>query len=186
MAKKLIPLPMAVWLIVFVAPLLHAGGTFTSPQVSESSPGPFGILRLQEKKEAPPFCLKTLNGGNVSLSDYKGKLVLLAFWATWCPSCVEELPLLEKFTAQNKEHLTVLALAIDGEKEKRIRRIVNENQITLPVLLDVKEKIARTYGVKFVPAAFLINREGLIVGKIIGERDWTLAEAWPSIKEVLW
>jgi len=186
MAKKLIPLPMVVWFIVFAAPFLQAGGSFTPSQMSESSPGPFGIQRLQEKKEAPPFCLKTLNRGKVSLSDYKGKLVLLAFWATWCPSCVEELPLLEKFMAQNKDQLTVLTLAIDGEKEKRIQRVVNENHITLPVLLDVKEKIARTYGVKFVPAAFLINREGLIVGKIIGERDWTLAEAWPSIKEVLW
>jgi len=61
-----------------------------------------------------------------------------------------------------------------------------EGLLTFPVLLDVKEKIARIYGVNFVPAAFLINRDGLIVGKIIGERDWTCAEAWSSIKEVLW
>jgi len=186
MAKKLIPLPMVAWLILFAAPLLQAGGSSTPSQMSQSSSNPFGIQRLEEKKEAPPFCLKTLNGGKVSLSDYKGRLVLLAFWATWCPSCVEELPLLEKFMAKNKDQITVLTLAINGEKEKRIRRIVNENKITLPVLLDVKEKIARIYGVNFVPAAFLINREGLIVGKIIGERDWTSAEAWPSIKEVLW
>ena len=186
MAKKPILLPMVVWFVVFAAPALEAGGSFTPSQMSQSSSSPFGIQRLQEKKEAPPFCLKTLNGGKVSLSDYQGRLVLLVFWATWCPSCVEELPLLEKFMAGNKDQLTVLTLAIDGEKEKRIQRIVNENQITLPVLLDVKEKIARIYGVKFVPAAFLINREGLIVGKIIGERDWTSPEAWPSIKEVLW
>jgi len=186
MVKKLIPLPMVVWFVLFVAPLLQAGESSTPSQTSKSSSNPFGIQRLEEKKEAPPFCLKTLNGGSVSLSDYKGRPVLLAFWATWCPSCVEELPLLEKFMAKNKDQITVLTLAVDGEKEKRIQRVVNKNQITLPVLLDVKRKIACIYGVNFVPAAFLINREGQIVGKIIGERDWTSPEAWPSIKEVLW
>ena len=130
MVKRLIPLPMVVWFVLFAAPILHAGGTSTPSQMSQPSSNPFGIQRLEEKKEAPPFCLKTLNGGKVSLSDYQGRLVLLVFWATWCPSCVEELPLLEKFMAKNKDQLTVLTLAIDGEKEKKIRRIVNENKIT--------------------------------------------------------
>lgn len=145
----------------------------------------FGIQRFEEKREAPPFSLKTLDGSQVSLKDFKGKPVLLKFWATWCPSCVEELSPMEKFSEGKRDQLCILMPAIDGEKDKRIQSVVKKNKVTLPVLLDVKEKIARTYKVTFIPVAFLIDREGMIVGMIVGERDWSLPEAWSSIKEIL-
>jgi len=75
--------------------------------------------------------------------------------------------------------------AIDGEKEKRIQNVVKKHKVTLPVLLDVKEKIARTYKVTFIPVAFFIDREGMIVGMAVGERDWSSPEAWSAIKEIL-
>jgi len=81
--------------------------------------------------------------------------------------------------------LCILTLVIDGEKEKRVHRIAQKCKTTLPVLLDVKERIARIYRVTFVPAAFLIDREGMLIGKIVGERDWSSPEAWSAIKEVL-
>ncbi len=164
------------------APLLQT--TPLSQPDSGSIPS-FGVQRIKEKKEAPPFSLKTLNGNQVSLKDYRGKLVLLKFWATWCPSCVEELPQMEKFSAGKGDQLCILTLVIDGEKEKKVEGVVKKNKVTLPVLLDVKERIARSYRVTFIPAAFLIDREGMLVGTIIGERDWSSPEAWPAIKEVL-
>jgi peroxiredoxin len=91
---------------------------------------------------------------------------------------------LEKTLTGKRDQLTILLLAIDGEKDKRVERFVKESKITLPVLLDPKEKIARTYGVKFIPAAFLIDREGMMVGAIIGERDWSLPAAWSAIREL--
>ena len=164
------------------APLLQT--TPLSQPDSGSIPS-FGVQRIKEKKEAPPFSLKTLNGSQISLKDYRGKRVLLKFWATWCPSCVEELPQMEKFSAGKGDQLCILTLAIDGEKEKKVEGVVKRTKITLPVLLDVKEKIARSYRVTFIPAAFLIDREGMLVGMIVGERDWSSPEAWPAIKEVL-
>ncbi len=145
----------------------------------------FGVQRLEEKREAPPFSLKTLNGGQVSLNDFKGKPILLKFWATWCPSCVEELSPMEKFSEGKRDQLCILMPAIDGEKEKRVQNVVKKHKVTLPILLDLNEKIARTYKVTFVPTVFLIDREGMIVGMIVGERDWFSPEAWSSIKEIL-
>jgi peroxiredoxin len=181
--KKMTHLLVLVGITFLIATPLHAGGSLSTPQIAPPGSGSFGIQKFQEKKEAPSFSLKALNGGQVSLADFKGKPILLAFWATWCPSCCEELPLLEKFSMGKRGELVILTLAIDGEKESKIQRIVKQGKITLPVLLDPKEKIARTYGVKFIPVAFLIDREGFVAGMILGERDWTVPEAWPSIKE---
>jgi peroxiredoxin len=75
-------------------------------------------------------------------------------------------------------------VAIDGENEKRIQRLIKSHKITIPVLLDVKEKIARAYGVRMVPTTFLINPEGLMVGMIVGEREWNSPEAWSAMKEL--
>ena len=183
--KKMVHFLALVGIALWVAPPLHAGGSLSTPQTAPPGSGSFGIQRFREKKEAPPFSLKALNGGQVSLAEFKGKPILLAFWATWCPSCVEEIPLLEKFSIGKRDQLAILTLAIDGEKESRIQRVVKDNKITLPVLLDPKEKIARTYGVKFIPVAFLIDREGSVAGMILGERDWTVPEAWSSVKEFL-
>jgi peroxiredoxin len=92
---------------------------------------------------------------------------------------------MEKFSVGKRDQLIILTMAIDGEKEKRIQRFVNKYKITLPVLLDAKEKIARTYGVTMVPTVFLINGEGLLIGKIVGQRDWSSSEASSAIKELL-
>ena len=78
----------------------------------------------------------------------------------------------------------MLMVAIDGENEKRIQRFIKNQKITLPVLLDVKEKIARGYGVRMVPTTFLVNPEGRLVGMIVGERKWNSPEAWLAMKEL--
>lgn len=145
----------------------------------------FGIQRFQEKKEAPPFSLKGLDGKQVSLNEFKGKPVLITFWATWCISCKEELPLLEKFLAGKKDQLAVLLIAIDGERKRTVQRIVNENKVTLPVLLLLKEKVMDHYGVRgWVPLTFLVDQKGILVGKIVGQRDWCSPEAWSCLKEL--
>ncbi len=185
MIKKILS-PLRMGIIFFLlATIIETSLTLTLTY-GDSSPTPsFGIQRLNEKREATPFSLKTSSGSQVSLSDFKGKPVLLKFWATWCPTCVEELPQMEKFSEGKRDQLHILMLAIDGEKEKRIQNVIKKCKVTLPVLLDAKEKIARTYKVTFIPATFLVDREGMIVGMIVGERDWSSPAAWSSIKEIL-
>jgi peroxiredoxin len=144
----------------------------------------FGVQQFQEPKTAQPFSLKMVDGKEASLSDFKGKPVLFLFWASWCESCKEEIGLIEKFSQGKKDRLTIFLVAIDGENTKRIQRILKSEKITLPVLLDVKEKIARTYGIRMVPTVFLINPEGNIVGTIVGQREWNAPEAWLAMKEL--
>lgn len=146
----------------------------------------FGIQTFLNKKEAPSFSLKDLNGKQVSLNDYSGRPLMVFFWASWCPSCKEDLPLLEKFFGQQGggSQFNLLTIAIDGEKEKRIKSIIKDQRITLPVLLDLKEKVARSYGVKMVPTAFLISEERYVKGIIVGQRDWCAPEAHMAIREV--
>jgi len=145
----------------------------------------FGVKKLDGKKEASSFSLKDLNGNQVALHDYSGKPVLLFFWATWCISCKEDIVLLEKFSQRKRDQFEILTLVIDGENEKRVKRVVKKHKISLPVLLDANEKIARTYGIWMIPTAFLINREGWIEGVIVGPRDWNGDTALSAVKEVL-
>jgi len=145
----------------------------------------FGIQRFQEKKKAPDFSLKTLDEKQVALNDFKGKPVLITFWATWCDACKEDMPLLEKFYVGKKDQLVLLLIAIDGERKRQIQKIVDQNKITLPVLLLLKEKVMDQYMVRgWVPQTFLIDREGMLVGKIVGQRDWCSSEAWSCLKEL--
>ncbi len=145
----------------------------------------FGVQSFPKRQEAPAFYLKSLNGGKVSLSDFKGKPVLITFWATWCTSCKEELPELEKFFVGKKDQVAILLIAIDGERESAIQKIVSQNKITLPVLLLLKEKVMDQYGVRgWIPLTFLVDREGMLIGKIVGQRDWGAPQAWSCLKEL--
>jgi len=183
--RTLLLLPIMAGIATFLIPFLQAGRA-ASPSPSEGpSCNSFGVQRFQDKKEAPAFTLNGLDGKRINLSDFKGKPVLVTFWATWCTSCKEELPVLEKFSIGKKDQLALLLIAIDGERKKTVQKIVEENKITLPVLLLLKEKVMDQYGVRgWVPQTFLINQEGMLVGKIMGERNWSSPEAWSCLKEL--
>ena len=185
MGKKtgLLLVILAMVLLV-IASVMAKAQSSTSSQISSACDS-FGVIKSQGERKAPYFCLKTLDGNNAILDDFKGKPILLQFWATWCSSCVEELQMMEKFSEGRKDQLVILLAAVDGEKEKKIRRVIERKKITLPILLDPKARTARNYGVNFIPISFLINREGLIVGKVVGERDWVSPKAWLAVKELL-
>jgi len=171
-------------MVPFIITSVMAQDQSSAPSQISSACDSFGVVKSLVERKAPSFCLKTLDGNQVILNDFKGKPILLKFWATWCPSCVEELPMMEKFSEGRKDQLVILLAAIDGEKEKKVQRLIKEKKVTLPVLLDPKAKIARSYGVNFIPVSFLISQEGLIVGTVVGERDWVSPKAWSAVKEL--
>jgi peroxiredoxin len=173
-----------VTVVPFIIPSLMAKDPSPASSQISSASDSFGVVKSLVERRAPSFCLKSLNGNQVVLDDFRGKPILLKFWATWCPSCLEELPMMEKFSQGNRDQLVIFMPAIDGEKERKVRRVIEKNKITLPVLLDPKAKTARAYGVNMIPASFLINREGLIVGIVVGERDWGSPKAWLAVKEL--
>lgn len=174
---------VATGIAVFLISNLQARDSFPSDEQNCPSCASFGIQRL-DKLKAPSFSLKGLDGRKLAFKDIKGNPIILTFWATWCTPCREELPTLERFAEGKKDQFTILTMAIDGENKSKVRRFVDENKINLTVLLDEKEQIARTYGVRMVPTTFLINREGMMIGAIRGQRDWSVPEAWSAIREV--
>jgi thiol-disulfide isomerase/thioredoxin len=145
----------------------------------------FGVQRFPEKKEAPPFTLKSLDGNSVTLSQFKGKPLLLFFWGTWCEACKEDIVLLEKFAEQAKDCVTVVTVVVDGERDKRARQIVSKLKVTLPVLLLLKENVIDTYEIRMIPMAVLVDQGGSILGRIVGQRDWSGPVAWSVTKELL-
>ncbi|TYR72753.1 TlpA family protein disulfide reductase [Rossellomorea vietnamensis] len=117
---------------------------------------------------APEFSLKTLSGKSIYLSDYKGKKVLVNFWAAWCAPCTKELPALEAF---NKASSGVEVISINIDPEDRAKEFAEKAGISFPVLLDADDKVNTEYGVISIPTTVLIDEEGFIINKHIGALD---------------
>ncbi len=122
--------------------------------------------------EAPDFSLLTLDGKKVKLSDYRGKAVLLNFWATWCPPCKVEMPWFVDLQKQyDKDGLVVLGVAMDDSEPGTIAKFASEMGVNYPVLLGT-DKVSEAYGdVQYLPTTFFIGRNGAIVDKLTGLLD---------------
>ena len=127
-----------------------------------------------EGKPAPDFTLKNLAGENVSLTGLRGKVVLLNFWATWCPPCREEIPSMVKLNqAMAGKPFQMLAVSIDEGGKKAVEAFYQRVGATLPTLLDTNQEVGARYGITGVPETFLIDPKGVILKKVIGPLDWS-------------
>jgi len=113
-------------------------------------------------------------GKEISLKDYRGRGVLLNFWATWCPPCVREMPQLDNLKALIKNQgIDVLTVSIDREGEKIIREFYDINNLTnLDVLHDRKGKLLRASKIIGLPGTLLISPEGMEIGRVLGAAEW--------------
>ncbi|MBI2354483.1 MAG: TlpA family protein disulfide reductase [Deltaproteobacteria bacterium] len=126
-----------------------------------------------EKKPAPEVLVNSLNGTPLKLSDLKGKVVLLNFWATWCPPCREEIPSMMKLnSAMAGRPFQMVAISIDEGGRPAIESFFRTSGFTLPAYTDPDNLAARNYGVTGVPETFIIDKNGIIVKKVIGPLAW--------------
>lgn len=133
--------------------------------------------------EAPDFTLSDIDGKRISLSDFKGKVILIDFWATWCPFCRESIPILKSLYSDYKDKgFEVVGIALEYDGGKGLRRFAEEKNIPYTLLIG-NEKLATEYSAYGVPTRFLINREGKIVKKFIGYQDKEIFVA--AIKQFL-
>ena len=120
------------------------------------------------------FTLKDLSGKSVSLDQFKGKVVVLNFWATWCPPCRNEMPEFDEMNKELKKSGDAVLLAVnitDGRREtkSKVEKFMKETGYTMTVLLDSDQELAEYFGIRYIPSTFIINREGKLTGQIQGD-----------------
>ena len=148
---------------------------------------PLKIVRpLQEGRPAPDFTFPDLVGRKISLSDLRGKVVLVNIWATWCPPCRDEMPSMQKLYDRFKgEHFEILAVSIDADGREAVAPFMRKMNLTFPALLDPKEKIRGLYRITGVPESFIIDRNGILVQRIIGPLDWATPKVFRFFQELI-
>lgn len=140
------------------------------------------INPIKGNKKTPDFSLKDLNGKEVEIKQFKGKVVFLNFWATWCGPCKEEMPGMEILHKQFKEkNFVLLTISVDYEGIKPVREFMSKQQYTFPVLLDPQGETLDLFEVKGIPTTFLIDKKGMMIGKAIGPRDWKSADVFSLV-----
>jgi len=117
---------------------------------------------------APNFQLNNLNGKIVSLGDLRGKPVLINFWATRCPPCVSEMPYLQEIYDEWPETELMLLAVNVGESSAKVKEFMQNYNLSLPVLLDTKQDVARRYNIQYIPTTFFIDKEGIIQAAKVG------------------
>lgn len=133
----------------------------------------------------PPFALQDLNGRVHRLSDYRGKVVLVNFWATWCAPCREEMPSIERLRQSLAgEPFEVLAINL-AEPRSRIERFLASMPLGFPVLLDRDTRTAKDWRARILPATYLVDAAGRIRYVRYGELDWAGDAARARVRELL-
>lgn len=125
-------------------------------------------------KPAPDFTLNTLDGNPLTLSDLKGKKVILNFWATWCPPCKDEMPHFQEYYEKYAEEDNVEIVAVNytlNDKMASVENFVKSYDLTFPVLLMEEEDVRETYKVYTLPSTFFINSKGVIEKQVLGPLD---------------
>jgi len=146
----------AILIVILAGTLLMAGcNSNSTPQVPEVPEG---------SNQAPDFQLQTPDGQDISLSNLRGKPVLINFWATRCPPCIYEMPFLQQvYEEWSGKGLVVLAINSEDSASK-ISEFMQSNNFSFTALLDPGGSIALKYGIRYIPTTFLINKDGIIQG----------------------
>ena len=158
-----------LWLLpVIVVVLILAYGVLT-----RTSDEKVGNLP-QVGQPLADFALTDLQGNTVQLSDLRGNVVFINVWATWCQPCIDEMPTIERLYHQlHPRGLEVVAISLDPLGAQVIEPFMRRYRLTFPVLLDVKSEVERLYGTTGVPESFIVDKQGRLVEKVVGPRDWS-------------
>ncbi|MDZ7262437.1 MAG: TlpA family protein disulfide reductase [candidate division KSB1 bacterium] len=137
-----------------------------------------------DSKQAPDFSLPNLEGKQVKLSDFKGKVIILDFWATWCPPCRMEIPdFIDLYKTYQDTGLVILGVALDQEGEKVVKPFAKKQGINYPILMGNAQVVQKYGGIQGIPTTFIINQEGKIITTFLGYRPKKVFEE--EVKKLL-
>lgn len=150
---------------------------FLTPMYRQGEPALTG-------KKAPGFSF-TMDGKPMQLSDMHGKVVVLNFWASWCPPCVEETPALNRLQARIAPQGGVVLGVSEDESEAKYRQFLQEQGVVFPTYRDPAQKINLDYGTTVFPETYIIDRDGKIARKVIGPQEWDRGENYAFLESLL-
>ena len=140
---------------------------------------------MKDKPTAPDFTLATPDGKKKSLKDYRGKVVFLNFWATWCPSCRTEMPDMDKLYREYKaKGLEIVAVNVKDKRDDAMKFVQNM-KLTYPIMLDPEGEVGLLYGAWGMPATYLIDRKGIVQARLWGPAEWYSPQAKKLIAAML-
>ncbi|VAW89280.1 hypothetical protein MNBD_GAMMA18-1752 [hydrothermal vent metagenome] len=135
---------------------------------------------------APTFTLQDLAGEKQPLAQWRGKLIMLNFWATWCGPCRAEMPGMERLWQRYRdEGLVVIAVSVDEGMARRVAKFIEILKLSYPILLDVEGIVSDRYQVSALPHSFLIDGDGKLIASVVGEQEWDSPEAYALIESLL-
>lgn len=131
-----------------------------------------GIIEIPHIPPPMDFDLSDLNGNIVNLSDFKGKIVFLNFWTTWCPECRAEMPSMEKLYTHIKDKDFAMVAINMNEPSFVVKKYFKDHKLTFTALLDSINELGGPFGIRGIPTTYIIDRDGSIIGVALGSRRW--------------
>ena len=178
-----------LFLLIFISVILFFLEHFTETPISIADIQTKEIINAKKSSVgyfAPSFKLRNIKGNYESLESYRGEVVVLNFWATWCAPCRIEMPSFEKlYRRYRSEGVTVLAITLDKNSENKIKSFVDEYGLSFPILLDEKGEVERLYPSMTIPFTYIIDRQGRIVARVDGAKNWESSETFEAIEYLL-
>lgn len=145
---------------------------FTFSPISLAQGAGKGLTKLPDAPAAPDFVLKDMDGNQYQLSDYRGQVVIINFWATWCPPCRDEMPSMQSAWEQlEQEGIYMLGINV-GEDEDTIFQFTADYPVEFPLLMDSDSSVINQWPVRGVPTTFVVDPKGQIIYRAIGGREW--------------
>lgn len=134
---------------------------------------------------APSLSLRDLEGRTHSLAAYRGKVLLVNFWATWCEPCRQEMPSIQRLRDRlGPKGLAVLAVNVD-EPDARVRQFIKTTGLDLTILMDPNKTVTRNWGVRYLPVSFIVGPDGRVRYRVVGDIDWDNETVVGTISQLL-
>ena len=174
------PMRKIVWLLLIPVALGSAGLTFlpidlfagTENQELERLFNEMGIVQIPPAADPVEIQLKDQNGRLTSFSEFRGKIVFINFWTSWCLACVIEMPSMEKLHEKFKDKDFVMVGINLQESEATILKFYKEHKLTFTTLLDSTGDVGNAFRIRGIPTTFILDKNGIIIGKALGPREW--------------
>ena len=174
-------MPSASWCVALALVVVAA-----APATAADPFRDLNLLRPASSKPAPDFTVTGLAGERISLHDFRGRVVFLNFWATWCPPCKKEMPSMERLYRRYRDRgFVILAVSIDTGDKADVAAFVKAHGLTFPIGLDPTLEVANRYTVRALPSSFLVGKDSEMIAVALGPRDWDGAAAHALIEALL-